>query len=712
MTTEQKKLDSDTEGLPHQLNQSLAVPLSDTNVQSSFGSKSTGSSIASGPKSAPTTSQSTPKPSEPHSMLFFPSAIMVQNSAPQTISNLHSGNRPSYIPLGTSGHQTEVGPQSDPRTPQSAFDISQVAFFPKVRNVPANNTNTYLQSTGEEGRGMTVLQTHSHLNSSQQSHLRPQTSSPYFPVSGGSQSLVVPRGRGTFPLLTTPSSYYYSTPDATTVHTSLKRGGEANSSNFQHDDISFRVSSTQGTARRQPHAHYFMSEVLRQELQRRIELLMRGTNPDDFIVKALPRSIHGYHTLFPLEELSKDNISKVFGIRTLVLKAIGTDNQAYILRKVDTYRLINDYAMSTIEMWKQIQHPNVVDLKEVFLSSAFDNIQSLYFAYEYFPGAETLEERFLRDPTKEKPLIPEDTLWSIIIQVISGLKVIHSMGLAYRILNPSKILICGIRNRVRINCIGMDDVLNFDARRNIAQAQYEDLTSLGKLILILARRSYSAIQNIAKSLEFIGVNYSSDLKNLAITLLGKPNQVTFPTIDDVITLIGNRLLLFSNQLESHADTLETELMKELDNGRLLRLLVKLGFINERPEYDMSTNWSDTGDRYLLKLFRDYVFHQVYEDGNPYIDFAHVIDCLNKVDIGSDEKVLLSSRDEKYMLVISYKDIKRLIGEAFNELVEKNKQSRLAEANKQMTSMPVSTSYSSFVSHHQQPPPPPLPKTNT
>jgi PAB-dependent poly(A)-specific ribonuclease subunit 3 len=45
---------------------------------------------------------------------------------------------------------------------------------------------------------------------------------------------------------------------------------------------------------------------------------------------------------------------------------------------------------------------------------------------------------------------------------------------------------------------------------------------------------------------------------------------------------------------------------------------------------MSSNWSETGDRYLLKLFRDYVFHQVYEDGNPYIDFAHVIDCLNKV----------------------------------------------------------------------------------
>lgn len=60
------------------------------------------------------------------------------------------------------------------------------------------------------------------------------------------------------------------------------------------------------------------------------------------------------------------------------------------------------------------------------------------------------------------------------------------------------------------------------------------------------------------------------------------------------------------------------------------LLICLTFLFFLKRYDMSSNWSETGDRYLLKLFRDYVFHQVYEDGNPYIDFAHVIDCLNKV----------------------------------------------------------------------------------
>jgi PAB-dependent poly(A)-specific ribonuclease subunit 3 len=56
--------------------------------------------------------------------------------------------------------------------------------------------------------------------------------------------------------------------------------------------------------------------------------------------------------------------------------------------------------------------------------------------------------------------------------------------------------------------------------------------------------------------------------------------------------------------------LESQLQKELDNGRLFRLVVKLGMINERPEFAQDPSWSETGDRYLLKLLRDYIFHQV------------------------------------------------------------------------------------------------------
>lgn len=95
-------------------------------------------------------------------------------------------------------------------------------------------------------------------------------------------------------------------------------------------------------------------------------------------------------------------------------------------------------------------------------------------------------------------------------------------------------------------------------------------------------------------------------------------------------------------------------MKELENGRMFRLLVKLGFINERPEYEQSSSsWPETEDRHVLKLFRDFVFHQVYDDGTPSIDFAHVIDALNKLDAGVDEKIMLTSRDQKTTLFLRY-----------------------------------------------------------
>lgn len=47
-------------------------------------------------------------------------------------------------------------------------------------------------------------------------------------------------------------------------------------------------------------------------------------------------------------------------------------------------------------------------------------------------------------------------------------------------------------------------------------------------------------------------------------------------------------------------------------------------------FELDPRWSDTGDRYILKLFRDYVFHSVGVDGKPILDLSHVLVCLNKV----------------------------------------------------------------------------------
>lgn len=115
---------------------------------------------------------------------------------------------------------------------------------------------------------------------------------------------------------------------------------------------------------------------------------------------------------------------------------------------------------------------------------------------------------------------------------------------------------------------------------------------------------------------------------------------------------------------SAIDRLEGELMSELENARLVRLLTKFNFINERPEFARDARWSETGDRYIIKLFRDHVFHQVDRQGKPVIDLTHVLSCLNKLDAGTEERILLVSRDEQSVLVVSYKDVKACVEAAF------------------------------------------------
>ena len=85
------------------------------------------------------------------------------------------------------------------------------------------------------------------------------------------------------------------------------------------------------------------------------------------------------------------------------------------------------------------------------------------------------------------------------------------------------------------------------------------------------------------------------------------------------------------------DDLENHLGNEYESGRLFRLSLKLAQVNERPEvcvtpphthphtrrpwhqltlhvvppqHNLDPGWAETGNRYILKLFRDYVYHQV------------------------------------------------------------------------------------------------------
>lgn len=329
-----------------------------------------------------------------------------------------------------------------------------------------------------------------------------------------------------------------------------------------------------------------------------------------------------------------------------------------------------------------MQNGSIVTYHDCFTTRAFGD-SSLVFVSDYHPVSKTLAEQCLSTtPSFNRArqtagAVPEQVLWAFIVQLASAVKAIHSIGLAARVITASKIIVTS-KNRIRLNACGILDVVQPSEPDTLALLQEDDLRQIGRLILALAIGNNAAASN-PKALDFMSRAYSERLRNCVGSLI----QVSHPQpsepikdIDTLLTLVADQAFSsFDNALQLE-DTLYSDLNRELENSRIVRLLSKLGFINERPEVNnvghaghSAGQWSETGERYYLKLFRDYVFHQINSDGRPVVDLGHVLTCLNKLDAGSEEKIALVSRDEQNVFVVSYKEIKRALEAAFQELLK-------------------------------------------
>ncbi|XP_046853485.1 PAN2-PAN3 deadenylation complex subunit Pan3-like [Xenia sp. Carnegie-2017] len=444
---------------------------------------------------------------------------------------------------------------------------------------------------------------------------------------------------------------------------------------------------------------FFISSQIRQEILNQHSATLAQLSSEDF---SIPQEVDSYHSLVPLEpmdSISNQQSRRTFGCITTCFKCINSkDGLTYVLRRLHGVRLTNPKAKSIVDEWRKLQHSNLIQLREIFTTKAFDD-NSLVFVYDYHPGGETILQKHFTEtrngyyikadahtaqiptvrktfspaPQSRQQIMPERLLWNYIIQISSVLRCIHSMMMACRVVEPSKILLLP-NARLRINGCGIFDILDTNTTSSMTQHfQHEDLLAFGRLILMLACSSLHAVnrENVQQSVELINMKYSSDLKNLIMYLLRQPPANHVKSINDVMPMIGARFYTQLDATQLRCDVLYSELAKEMENGRLFRLLCKMGSINERPEYNMDPSWSETGDRYLVKLFRDHLFHQVTETGEPWLDMSHIITSLNKLDSGSHEKICLISRDEQSVLVVSYRDLKACFEGAFNELTTVN-----------------------------------------
>ncbi|KAH7100486.1 hypothetical protein BKA62DRAFT_619997, partial [Auriculariales sp. MPI-PUGE-AT-0066] len=432
---------------------------------------------------------------------------------------------------------------------------------------------------------------------------------------------------------------------------------------------------------------YFMSDATRDMLLRRAQLSRAAPPPGT--AGNLPEEVTGYHSLVPLESLGPERRRTFAQYHGSLYRAVKTaDGLSYALRRIEGYRLTHEAAFTALEPWTRIHHPNIVSIREGFTTRAF-NDESLVLVYDHHADSQTLFERFMRlslagqghahthghgrtrrghsQSLQLDQFMPEATLWSIIVQVSLAIRHAHDRGLAIRVVDVNKVIVNG-KNRVRIGTCGALDMLAYGTPQNVQLLQDEDLIHLARLIVQLASNNISAMNILQKAVETVNRIYSPDVHKAIAFLLQPLTRLNGKTINAFLDSISTHV---HDELEGaydYADSLESDLGSELENGRLVRLLCKFGFINERPEFDYDPRWSDTGERYTVKLFRDYVFHQQDERGRPVVNLAHVVTCLNKLDAGSDERILLVGREEQNCLVVTYKEVKACIESAFGSVL--------------------------------------------
>ena len=416
----------------------------------------------------------------------------------------------------------------------------------------------------------------------------------------------------------------------------------------------------------------FIPEDLRLRLHKKSEAVLRS-----FPNSQLP-DIEYFHTLTPLEAFNQRPTTPNAPASTVFKAMSSQDGKLYCLRRSHDQRMLREsdaaFAVTSLKTkWSRMSNSNVVTAHLAFTTQVFGD-SSVIVVSDFFPDSITLRDKHSPSNIRHSNRgfnhqILEQLLWSYVVQIANALKAIHNMGLAARLMDAKRWLLTD-DDRIRFNACGLADILD-PSSAPLLEFQRTDLHHLGKLIFTLGTAN---AHNKVRPADHFARIYSTRLKT---TVEWLQSQTISPestgTIDDLLHIIAtNSIDAFDASLRLD-DTLMYNLNRELENSRLVRLLFKLNAINERPEYENDLQWRDQGQRNVLKLFRDYVFHQVDAHGNPVVDMGHMLMCLNKLDAGVEERVTLVGRgaQEQAACVVSFRELKTAVEGACVELMRRS-----------------------------------------
>ncbi|SCU81135.1 LADA_0B11386g1_1 [Lachancea dasiensis] len=374
----------------------------------------------------------------------------------------------------------------------------------------------------------------------------------------------------------------------------------------------------------------------------------------------LPEIVGDYFGLVPLEFHNRTmNSNRYQGHQNSLYKVFSNfDGKIYIMRRIHDVKIKESVQIfKPYQAWKRLVNANATEVRDAFLTRAFGDA-SLCVVHDYFPQSCSLYEHHF---VSFSPVpITQDLLWSYLVQLCSAIQAAHSLNLAFNNICLEKVIVTGSPGRIKIGDTCVHDVLHFQHDNDIVQQQEQDYIDLGKLLMelsakILGSQESTTVDSCAVDEEF---------KKVLHYLLDTTKPKSFK---ELLVLFAHKILPVTSALQTYAEYTESILSRELENARLFRLMCKLNFIFGRIESRIDINWSDSGAKFPIILFYDYVFHQTDESGKPVMDLTHVLRCLNKLDAGVGEKLMLVTPDEMNCIIISFKELKDLIDTTFRSM---------------------------------------------
>ena len=335
---------------------------------------------------------------------------------------------------------------------------------------------------------------------------------------------------------------------------------------------------------------------------------LRQMAPEDPRHKAIPPH---YTNPFCLDDLHPTQ-SKHTSLGGQTYQVVNRDDGfLYCLRRFENIRSVsNPLCQQVLDRWNVngiSDHPGILNLEQCFVAQ-----RALFVVHAYQPGATSLAHSQWQQRSSHGQIqcMPEPIVWSCVVQLVSILRRIHSSNLAVRCLDAAHVLVSmdasQLRFRFHVNGVGLLDLLDANSsRKSIADHQWEDMRSLGRLLLGLAtatKMNHHHSDNNHRAEQYLQQRCSPELQELILTLCQSPHP---PTAMELARALAGRALDELDSVHLSLDRTQQQLMGEYESGRAMRLLLKLGMVNERPELGMNRRWASSGDAYLLSLFRDY-----------------------------------------------------------------------------------------------------------